>query len=562
MRSSFRSRLPLALLSVLLLVACSDDPTSPAPEVTVSVDPSSATVAAGGSVALAATVTNASNQAVTWTATGGTISGSGSSISWQAPVQGGSYTVTATSVEDASASAAASLSVTSAAVSISPAAPALFRGEPASFTATVTGVVAGQTGVDWSVSCGDATPAAETLAYVAPTEPGECTITATSTFDPAQSATAVVTIRSAWLVTTMEDGSGDGCTWSGCTLRAALAMAQADPDPDTIMLGTGAAAAERSGAAGVAALEGAIVLTSSLPAITTPVVLVGPGAELLAIDAAGSESSPRRVLDFTGGVEAGVVGLTLRGGHTPGAGGVAVYGASDVRFTDVIIRDNQSTAGAGGGLQVAGESTVHLVESLVENNSATGTNAAGGGIDLVQNSALVMEGGAVRGNMVPEGWGGGIRVFDGDMTLSGVDIEGNEAGLDAGGGGIAAQGVGTLTFTGGRISGNSTLGIGGGLWVFGQMEVLMTGTEVRSNEAHWGAGLGPATRSSSRWFPRSFRTTSLSAEVEASNSGRRSWPPSRRPWCRGTWPGAKWARAAGPASSWRTRSCSRVRTWR
>jgi len=63
--------------------------------VTVSVAPATATLLPGKTITFTATVTNAPSQAVTWSASGGTITSSGL---YTAPANAGSYTVTATSV--------------------------------------------------------------------------------------------------------------------------------------------------------------------------------------------------------------------------------------------------------------------------------------------------------------------------------------------------------------------------------------------------------------------------------------------------------------------------------
>jgi lysophospholipase L1-like esterase len=80
--------------------------------VQVSVSPTSATLKPGDQQQFTATVTGAANQAVTWTATGGTITPDGLYTAGETP---GFYTVTATSDEDPSASATGSVTITSSA---------------------------------------------------------------------------------------------------------------------------------------------------------------------------------------------------------------------------------------------------------------------------------------------------------------------------------------------------------------------------------------------------------------------------------------------------------------
>lgn len=68
-------------------------------------------MATGGSQQFAATVTGTSNTAVTWTASGGTITSTGV---FTAPSTAGSYTITATSVADSAAKGSVTVSVITA----------------------------------------------------------------------------------------------------------------------------------------------------------------------------------------------------------------------------------------------------------------------------------------------------------------------------------------------------------------------------------------------------------------------------------------------------------------
>src|SRR5262249_154480 len=90
--------------------------------------------------------------AVTWSvqeAGGGTVDGSGH---YTAPASAGTFHVIATSVADPTKKGSATVTVTSIAVAISPKTAATITGGALTFTATVTGTVAGQaTGVTWSV---------------------------------------------------------------------------------------------------------------------------------------------------------------------------------------------------------------------------------------------------------------------------------------------------------------------------------------------------------------------------------------------------------------------------
>lgn len=82
-----------------------------APAVSISISPSSVSLQAGGAQQFTATASGTTNTAVSWSATGGTISSSGL---YTAPSTGGTYTVKATSAADSTKSASATVTVPAA----------------------------------------------------------------------------------------------------------------------------------------------------------------------------------------------------------------------------------------------------------------------------------------------------------------------------------------------------------------------------------------------------------------------------------------------------------------
>ncbi|HLK67269.1 MAG TPA: Ig-like domain-containing protein [Bryobacteraceae bacterium] len=158
------------------------------PSVSVTVSPTTTTLAPGATQQFTATVTGASNSAVTWTATGGTITSAGLFTAGQGA---GSFHVTATSVQDTTKSATATVTITAPTVSvmISPSPVSLFTGGTQQFTATVTG--ASNTAVTWSATGGTITTAG---LYTAGQTTGAFQVNVTSVQDPTKSASAVVNI--------------------------------------------------------------------------------------------------------------------------------------------------------------------------------------------------------------------------------------------------------------------------------------------------------------------------------------------------------------------------------
>ena len=95
---------------VFLLGACSKN--SPPGAVNIRINPQQVTLAPGARQSFTATVTtDSSDYRVAWTATGGTVEGSGDTGIYTAPSEEGSYTLTATSEADTSKKATANITV-------------------------------------------------------------------------------------------------------------------------------------------------------------------------------------------------------------------------------------------------------------------------------------------------------------------------------------------------------------------------------------------------------------------------------------------------------------------
>ncbi|HET9551828.1 MAG TPA: Ig-like domain-containing protein [Anaeromyxobacteraceae bacterium] len=169
----------------------------PAAAVAVTVSPTNPTVAAGGTVAFAASVTGTSNTAVAWSvvesASCGTVSAAGL---YAAPSPGATVTchVVVTSVADATKSAQATVTVTPAApaVAVSPASATIPSGSTVQLTAAVTGATSGSVG--WSVVESGCGSVSSTGLYTGPTvtSPLTCHVTASLA---GSSATATATVQ-------------------------------------------------------------------------------------------------------------------------------------------------------------------------------------------------------------------------------------------------------------------------------------------------------------------------------------------------------------------------------
>jgi len=181
------------------------------PPVSVSLSPGATTLAPGATLAFTALVANAANTAITWSvddltggnATVGTLTGTGTSITYTAPSGAGSHTVKATSLADPTKSASAVVTVlapTQVSIALSPGATTLTTGASLAFTVTVTN--ASNSAVTWTVdditggnaTVGTLTGSGASVTYTAPPAAGSHTVKATSQADTSKSASAVVTV--------------------------------------------------------------------------------------------------------------------------------------------------------------------------------------------------------------------------------------------------------------------------------------------------------------------------------------------------------------------------------
>lgn len=127
------------------------------PPVSVSVTPATATVSAGGTVSLSATVAGAVNTGVTWSLSPaiGTISSSGNSSSYAAPAtvsQSVTVEVTATSVADPTKSSKALFTLMPlVSMSLLPASATVKAGKSQQFSISMTGVTGLTPSVNWTI---------------------------------------------------------------------------------------------------------------------------------------------------------------------------------------------------------------------------------------------------------------------------------------------------------------------------------------------------------------------------------------------------------------------------
>ena len=206
------------------------NPITAPPPITVTISPTTATLAASTSQQFSATVTGSSNTGVTWSVDGvaggnttvGTVNSSGL---YTAPPSAGGHSVTATSVADSTKSASAAVAVIS--LTLAPPSATLAPFGTAQFTASVQGT--DDNAVAWSVdgtAGGNNTVGTVTTSgfYTAPSATGTHTVTATSVALPSYSVNATVNVinpppGSAMVQTYHNNDVRDGVNASESTLN-------------------------------------------------------------------------------------------------------------------------------------------------------------------------------------------------------------------------------------------------------------------------------------------------------------------------------------------------------
>ena len=158
---------------------------------------------------------------------------------------------------------------------------------------------------------------------------------------------------------------------------------------------------------------------------------------------------------------------------------------------ELLIRKNLTIAGPGAGeLTVSGNNASRVFEVTktpnsvtlsgltISNGVANGVGQLSGGGGILNHGTLTVSGGTLSGNSAAQG--GGI-FNDGTLTVSNSTLTGNSASY---GGGINNQG--TLTVSGSTLSGNVATSAGGGIYNYA------TGTATVKNSSSITGNTAPA----------------------------------------------------------------------
>lgn len=274
----------------------------------------------------------------------------------------------------------------------------------------------------------------------------------------------------------LADEADDNYSAGDLSLREALILANLAPDTNTIQF---APALTANGPATILLSQGALEIVGD-------VTIIGPGANLLTIDASGNDPTPS-IADGLGSsifeirddtddlVDVSISGLTLTGGDSQYGG--AILSTENLTITGSTITGNHA-AQLGGGVAVL-YGNVELTNCIISENSSDGT---GGGIDA-SSAELVVEGCTIDGNLAAVG--GGIHAYDTQLSVSNSSVDNNEAIGGGGAGGGIYQKDGKLTLADSTVSGNTSIS-GGGVYVDGEAEIVRSTLDGNYSYLHGG----------------------------------------------------------------------------
>lgn len=242
------------------------------------------------------------------------------------------------------------------------------------------------------------------------------------------------------LVSTLEDEDDGDYRLGKLSLREAISLVSQISGVTDIVFFSG--------------LTGTIELTLGAITIVDDVIITGPGADKLTIDAGGLS----RVFHVNTGVEATISGLTITGGSvtasSPGGNvGGGVLNQGDLTLHSVVIVGNQtdyanlSGVNRGGGVHSTG-GNLQIVNSTVDGNRSR----YGGGISINVDAgkALEITGSTISNNLAlsssDDGAGGGIYLNGASTSVAEI-VNSTVSGNRASNGAAIYVGASTTTLT-------------------------------------------------------------------------------------------------------------------
>ena len=253
-------------------------------------------------------------------------------------------------------------------------------------------------------------------------------------------------------VTTNADENGAG---AACALREAVIAANTNAAFGGCPAGAGADTIQF--ALPLFSTPQTIALITGEMQVTSPITIVGTGANLLTIQNIQAQAATSRHFNVPAGGALTLSGASLTGGNTPLNTGAAsiIVNTGTLNLTNVHITGN--TSGGYGALLLEAGSTGTINNSTISNNVANGTFAGGGGGGIDNSGALTIVNSTISGNIKNGSTanGGGIYNFAGSLTITNTTVTDNQAAGAGSAGGVFRSG-GTTNIRNTIIAANRT----------------------------------------------------------------------------------------------------------
>lgn len=218
-----------------------------------------------------------------------------------------------------------------------------------------------------------------------------------------------------------------------------------------------------------------IVLDEGNLSINRSVIIEGPGADKLAIDADGG--SRVFVVNGAGTLDVTISGVTIKGGAVNGDGaGIWTY-EENLTLSNVVVTDNHATGtqGLGGGVW-SGNGSVTVIDSTFHHNTAT----RGGAIRTqgFPSAILNISGSTFYQNEASAG-DGVLSTYYTTSYIENTTISDNEAAQSAGA--ILIESAGSMEIVNSTIVNNRAGYYGAGIYVHGSSTLTMHNSILAKN---------------------------------------------------------------------------------
>ena len=252
------------------------------------------------------------------------------------------------------------------------------------------------------------------------------------------------------------------------------------------------------------------------------------GEDAITFDASVFTGGDNNVIRLTQGELSISDSLNIDGSSV---GGVLITGDAnndDITITNTNVTNVSASFGGTAGasddllddnsrvLSFAGSGDLTLTGLTITGGRETAANADGAGIRFNSSGTLSLDQSTVSGNSTPEdgGAGGGIAVFDGNVSLIRSTVSGNSGNS---GGGIHSD-SGDVSLTNSTVSGNTALGRNGGGIEITDGDLSLLNSTVTNNDTVGSFGRGGGVA-----FYSSFAQLTILNSIVAGNITRASF---------------------------------------